>query len=74
MVIDFNKHKDLKQVTKISQDLEQVVKDLQICMDTLYTHKEYVTVMEALSVLSTIQKITEIDVAKCKKFIESQND
>lgn len=74
MVIDFNKHKDLKQVTKISQDLEQVVKDLQICMDTLYTHKEYVTVMEALSVLSTIQKITEIDVAKCKKFIESQDD
>lgn len=72
MITDLNNFKDLKKAKKIEKDLEKVKRSLQTCLDILKHDKNYVTVMESMSTISTAYKITEIQLLKCKKFIETK--
>jgi len=74
MITDLNDYKDVKKAKKIQKDLEKIKRSLQTCLDILKHDKHYVTVMESMSVISTSHKITEIQLAKCKQFIENKKN
>lgn len=74
MITNLNSFKDLKKAKKIEKDLEKVKRSLQTCLDILKHDKQYITIMESMSTLSTAYKITEIQLVKCKQFIERQKN
>ena len=75
MITDINKHKDLKKAKKVQKDLEKMLKNLQISVDILKEHKQYISIMECLSILSTSYKLTQTQLNKCKEFIaDNKND
>lgn len=74
MITDLKSFKDIKKVKKMEQDLEKVKKSLQTCLDILKADKQYMTVMESMSTISTAYKITDIQLMKCKQFIANQKN
>jgi len=74
MITDLTKYRDLKKAKKVVQGLESSLKTFQVCLDMLKPFKQYVTVMESMSTISTSYKITEIQLKKCKEYIKEQEN
>lgn len=74
MITDLGKHKDVKKAEKVEKDLSKMLKNIQISIDTIKEHKQYVSIMECLSILSTSYKVVEIQLRKCKEFIKDQKN
>jgi len=73
MITDLNSFKDVKKAKKVVEGLQNSLKALQTSLDILKHYKQYVTIMESLSTLSTSYKITEIQIKRVKEFIK-END
>lgn len=74
MITDLKSYKDIKRAKKVADDLQDSLKAFQTCLDVLKPHKEYVTVMESMSTISTSYKVTEISLKKCKEFIKKHEN
>lgn len=73
-MIDFNDFKNNKKNKIIMRDLMEIQKRLTTSISSLNDFKQYIPVMESISILHNSRTLIEININKYKRLLENSND
>jgi hypothetical protein len=67
MIKNLKEYKDLKIVAKEVEELPEIIKQLNNCIDALKSHSKHIPIMESISILHNSRTLFEIKLDKLKK-------